>query len=132
MLVSRSAEKLHATADELGRAVPGRTFKCVAADFSQSVESGLYEGIAKELAGLQVAVLVNNVGVSYPGALFFHELAEKAPGLAASMIHVNVDAVTQMTAMLLPGMVERKVGGVIVNIGSAAGRMPIGNPLYAE
>ena len=120
MLVARSHDKLLATAAELGRDQPERTFKCVVADFASSVESGVYAAIGKELVGLQIAVLVNNVGesqlwrsfvagrprgaspacdmpthatlvpssihtrtrellspragVSYPGALFFHEV----------------------------------------------------------
>lgn len=47
------------------------------------------------------------------------------------MICMNVTAATKMTQFLLPGMILRK-RGAIVNISSAAGRIPIGNPLYAE
>ncbi|RYG49940.1 SDR family NAD(P)-dependent oxidoreductase, partial [archaeon] len=35
------------------------------------------------------------------------------------------------TALCVAGMVERK-RGAIINISSAAGRIPIGNPMYAE
>jgi short-subunit dehydrogenase len=47
------------------------------------------------------------------------------------MVHLNVDSVTQMTALLLPGMVERK-RGAIVNIASAVGILPTGMPLLAQ
>ena len=76
-------------------------------------------------------MLINNVGISYPGALFFHELPAHAPELTREMVHLNVDSVTQMTALVLPGMVERR-RGAIVNIASAAGRLPTGNPMYAQ
>lgn len=46
------------------------------------------------------------------------------------MVAVNLTSVVEMSALVLPGMRERK-RGAIINLASAAGRVPIGNPLYA-
>ena len=110
----------------------GVEVKTIAADFSETYESGLYTRIGEELGDTPVAVLVNNVGMSYPSALYFHELAEypETEDLAQQLIDLNVASVTHMTGLVLPGMVARK-RGVILNISSAAGRVPIGNPMYA-
>jgi 17beta-estradiol 17-dehydrogenase / very-long-chain 3-oxoacyl-CoA reductase len=128
VLVSRSKEKLAAVEGELRAKFPSRAFRALVADFSEPAESGLYERLATELAGVEVGVLVNNVGQSYPGALYFHELPEHAS--PAGMLHVNVDSVVGMTRAVLPRMLARG-RGAILNVSSAAGRMPIGNPMYA-
>ena len=86
---------------------------------------------AAQLEGLEIGVLINNVGMSYPGALYFEELSAHAPTLARDLVHVNVDSVTQMTALVLPGMVARR-SGAIVNVASAAGIISTGNPFYAQ
>ena len=67
-------------------------------------------------------------GASYPGALFFHELPAHAS--PSALVRINVDSTIGVTGAVLPGMLERR-RGAIVNVSSAAGRMPIGNPLYA-
>jgi 17beta-estradiol 17-dehydrogenase / very-long-chain 3-oxoacyl-CoA reductase len=131
VIIGRSAEKLKATETEIAGKTQRKVVSIVA-DFSKP--QGLYERIEAELKAATatggVGVLVNNVGVSYPGALFFHELEQYAPGRTAELINLNVLATTKMTQIVLPGMLERK-RGAIINISSAAGRIPIGNPLYA-
>jgi 17beta-estradiol 17-dehydrogenase / very-long-chain 3-oxoacyl-CoA reductase len=132
VLISRTPTRLAETAAEIkAKAGEGVQIKTIAADFSADYDSAAYSAIARELEGLDIGVLINNVGASYPSALYFHELEEHAPGLTKGMINMNVVAVTRMTAIVLPGMLQRK-RGAIVNISSAAGRVPIGNPLYAE
>lgn len=103
--------------------------KLIQADFSQT-DSGLYDRIREELGGLEVGVLVNNVGISYPSALFFHELDGVDNTLIDKLLSININATTQMTRMLVGDMVKRK-RGAIINVASAAGRVPIGNPLFA-
>ncbi len=53
---------------------------------------------------------VNNVGISYEYPEFF--LGVPADRVQA-LIDLNVVSVTRMTAMVLPGMVERKRGAII-------------------
>ncbi|KAF8779167.1 hypothetical protein HU200_002843 [Digitaria exilis] len=68
------------------------------------------------IEGLDVGVLVNNAGVARPCTVFFHEANVEA---WVRMIKVNLWAPTEVTAAVLPGMVERGRGAV-VNTGSAS------------
>ncbi|KAK3132238.1 hypothetical protein QOZ80_6AG0518020 [Eleusine coracana subsp. coracana] len=76
--------------------------------------------------GLDVGVLVNNAGVARPYALFFHEADAEA---WVRMIRVNLWALTEVTAAVLPGMVARGHGAV-VNMGSASSEALPSFPLY--
>ena len=73
--------------------------------------------LLKAIAGKEVGVLVNNVGISYPNTKYFHELE---PVNVEQLMSLNVNSTTNMTRLVLPGMVSRKRGSV-VSIGSAAG-----------
>ncbi|CAN6164217.1 unnamed protein product [Urochloa humidicola] len=66
--------------------------------------------------GLDVGVLVNNAGVAKPAVAYLHEADVEA---WVRMIKVNLWALTEVTAVVLPGMVERG-RGAIVNMGSAS------------
>ncbi|KAF7106396.1 hypothetical protein CFC21_107131 [Triticum aestivum] len=77
--------------------------------------------------GLEVGVLVNNAGVATPHATYLHEADAEA---WVRMIRVNLLAVTEVTAAVLPGMVERGRGAV-VNIGSGAAEALPSYPLYS-
>uniref|UniRef100_M8CCX9 Estradiol 17-beta-dehydrogenase 12 n=1 Tax=Aegilops tauschii TaxID=37682 RepID=M8CCX9_AEGTA len=76
---------------------------------------------------LEVGVLVNNAGVATPHATYLHEADAEA---WVRMIRVNLWAVTEVTAAVLPGMVERGRGAV-VNIGSGAAEALPPYPLYS-
>ncbi|KAM3314319.1 hypothetical protein ACQJBY_033264 [Aegilops geniculata] len=65
---------------------------------------------------LDVGILVNNAGIAKPGAVFLHEADVEA---WVRMIRVNLWAVTEVTAAVLPGMLRRG-RGAIVNMGSAS------------
>lgn len=125
------AQKLDETEAEVKQAHPNVETMTVQADFSEGYGSGLYQRIGAAIAPLDIGILVNNVGYSYPSALFFHELKEHAEeDLAQKLISINVESTTHMTALVLPGMLERK-RGVVLNLSSANGHLPVGSPLYA-
>ena len=67
-----------------------------------------------------VDVLVNNAGVFKPKALHHQDASE-----LEHHVRVNLLAPLILTSLVLPGMLERKRGH-IVNLGSLAGRSPIG------
>jgi 17beta-estradiol 17-dehydrogenase / very-long-chain 3-oxoacyl-CoA reductase len=64
--------------------------------------------------------VVNNVGMTYERPSYFDEVACNSPTFSTSMINLNVVAVTTMTRLLLPPMLQRGNGGVFINVGSVA------------
>lgn len=73
--------------------------------------------------GLRVDVLINNAGFGAYGAF-----ADTNAQTQLEMIQVNVTAVTHLTRLALPGMLERRHGR-IMNVASTAGFQP--GPLMA-
>ncbi|XP_057481587.1 very-long-chain 3-oxoacyl-CoA reductase 1-like [Actinidia eriantha] len=126
VLVGRNPEKLKDVSDSI-RAKFGKTqIKTVVVDFSGDLNEGVNR-IREAIEGLDVGILINNVGVSYPYARFFHEVDDK---LLGDLIKVNVEGTTKVTQAVLPGMIKRKKGA-IVNIGSGAAIVIPSDPLYA-
>src|SRR5438132_8657220 len=69
--------------------------------------------------GLQVDVLVNNAGFGTHG-----RFSEIDPAREAEEVRVNCEALVTLTHAFLPGMLERRRGGVIT-VASTAGMQPI-------
>lgn len=82
--------------------------------------------VAKELEGLDIGVLINNVGQSYRYPRFFHELPTEE---ITSLLEMNINSTVYMTKMVIDGMVERK-RGTIVNLSSGSAEYTM--PLLAE
>lgn len=126
VLVGRSPEKLKDVSDSI-RAKFGKTeVRTVVVDFAGDLDDGV-KRIREAIEGIDVGVVVNNVGISYPYARFFHEVDEE---LLENLIKVNVVGTTKVTQAVLPGMLKRKKGA-IVNIGSGAAIVIPSDPLYA-
>lgn len=126
ILVGRNPGKLKDVSDSI-QAKYGKTqIKSVVVDFGGDLSEGIRR-ICEAIEGLDVGVLINNVGISYPYARFFHEVDEE---LLKNLIQINVEATSKVTHALLPGMLKRK-RGAIVNIGSGAAIVIPSDPLYA-
>ncbi|XP_066488195.1 very-long-chain 3-oxoacyl-CoA reductase [Tiliqua scincoides] len=119
VLISRSQEKLDQVASEIREKFKVET-KTIAANFEDRVT--IYSKIKAELEGLDIGILVNNVGMSYSYPEYFLEIPDLS-NMIEKIISVNIYSVCQMTRMVLPGMLERSKG-VIVNISSVAGHVP--------
>ncbi|XP_067052527.1 very-long-chain 3-oxoacyl-CoA reductase-B-like isoform X2 [Acropora muricata] len=115
VLISRTLEKLETLAVEL--LTYGTETKVISMDFSGGVE--IYDGLEEKLAGLNIGILVNNVGVSHYPEFFTHMKREDA----WKMINVNILSVIMMTHIILPEMAA-KGKGLIINVASAAGLNP--------
>lgn len=126
VLVSRTPQKLADLAAELERKYGVQT-RTTAVDFAQADLQERLAGLKATVADLDVGVLVNNAGVSYPYPQYFHEIDTD---LIAALLRVNVEAMTLLTHLLLPAMLA-KGRGAIVNIGSGAATVLPSDPLYA-
>ena len=123
-LVARREERLLALASELSEhhAVP---VGVIAADLGDGEGR---DGMAAEIERqeLDVAILVNNAGFGHAG-----DFIDAEPERQVSMVALNCDAVVDLSARYLPGMVERGEGAVI-NIASVAAFQPLaGSATYA-
>lgn len=116
VLVARRRELLEQLAGEL-REQHGVAVRVVVADLADPAAPA---AIVDELtaAGVTIDVLVNNAGFGATGAV-----AEIPLERQRDMLQVNVMALTLLTRLLLPGMLQRRRGGVL-NVGSMAGFQP--------
>ena len=114
ILVALDARTLDAAADELRRRVTVRT---IAEDLSQP---GAAERVFERVQsfGAEVDCLMNNAGFGDYGAFSTSDLARQE-----RMISVNVTALTALTRLFLPGMLERGRGHIL-NVASVTGFIP--------
>ena len=116
VLIARREDKLRQLADELAE-VHGTEAEVVPADLSRPASPR--EIVATlEQRHIDVDVLVNDAGFGAHG-----RLAQIGVDHQLEMIQVNVAALTQLTALLLPGMLGRR-HGAILNVASVAAFQP--------
>jgi len=118
LLISRSIDRLKKVAEEIDASKPGVETRCLAIDFTGELD--IYDKIEKELEGLDIAILVNNVGDAGTMDDFIPFYNTKRSKNFWNVIRVNCGNVTFMTQMVLPRMVAKKKG-VVVNMSSGAG-----------
>ena len=93
-----------------------------------TIESSVAEAkaVARALDGIRADVLVNNAGVG-----FLKPMLELTPDEWQTMVDVNFNALFHVTRAVLPGMVARGRGHIVM-IGSIAGRSAfVGGTCYA-
>jgi len=123
MLVGRSPEKLQAVKAELSEKHSGVQVATLVIDFAKFGVADTAK-VTEALAGKEVGVLVNNVGISYAFPQWYHELTDAE---VSALMTVNVESVVWMTRAVLPLMLARKRGAV-VNMSSASAKV---GPLLA-
>ena len=113
VLIARSEDKLCQLAEELA-ARHGAEAQVVPADLSRP---GSPREIVEALVQrhIDVDVLVNNAGFAALGPVAGIGVEHQV-----EMIEVNVAALTQLTALLLPGMLERRRGAILKFASTAA------------
>ncbi|MFZ1932092.1 MAG: SDR family oxidoreductase [Candidatus Sulfotelmatobacter sp.] len=121
VLVARSSDKLNQVASQL-RQQFGLNVEAMALDLAQdqSVKM-LFEHLKGEK--LEVDVLVNNAGFGV-----FGEFGEMPEEEVLGQVQLNVVALTHLTRLFLPAMIERRQGK-IMNVASTAAFQP--GPLMA-
>ncbi|KAI3426742.1 Methyltransf_11 domain-containing protein [Psidium guajava] len=95
--------------------------KTVIADFATLTGEEIAAAMTRVTEGLDVGLLVNNVGLAYPYARYFDEVDRE---LMESMLRVNLNAVVWVTKGVIDGMLKKKKKkkkrGAILNIGSGS------------
>lgn len=104
-LASRTPEKLGQVAAEIEQQTPGIKTKTQSIDFSAGDDSQ-YAVLAAGLKGLDIGVLVNNVGMSHDMPVPFAETPEEE---MLRIAEINVKATLRVTRIVAPGMVDRYV-----------------------
>jgi len=120
VLVARRLERLEELKRTLAAEHPALRVEVVRCDLA---DRAAVAGLAGEVRGrgLEVDVLVNNAGVGMMGVF---DRAD--PAKTAFMIDLNVTSLTLLTLAFLPGMVERRRGGVMnISSGFGLGVMPL-------
>ena len=112
VLIARSAATLEELARTL-RSAHGVTITVLPKDLAQP-EAANEIVAALTRAGITVDVLVNNAGFGTYGSFVRSDLGE-----LWQLLQVNIIALTQLTHLLLLGMVERQ-RGKILNVASTA------------
>ena len=121
VIVAQNAERLAAVARSIASEYGVRVVE-LAMDLGEP-EAPAHVERALRSDGLTPDVLVNNAGFGLRGPF-----AEIDLGKQLQMIRVNVDALTHLTGLLLPGMIGRRRGRVL-NVASTAAFQP--GPLMA-
>ncbi|EGD78440.1 estradiol 17-beta-dehydrogenase 12 [Salpingoeca rosetta] len=120
VLISRTASKLADVKKEILAADKRDIEVKVIVEDMSGEPTEVYPRIAKQLEGLDIGVLVNNVGISYEHPEFFAALDQER---IDALVRLNIVSINQMTRIVLPGMQQRK-RGAIVNVSSGSGTLP--------
>jgi len=118
VLVSRSSEKLAAAANEIEGEYKVSS-KIYSIDFSKA-DVKAFDGLAETINGLDISVLVNNVGKSHDLPVYFHETEQQE---IDDILQININSTLRITRIVLPSLLARKKG-LILNIGSFAAAVP--------
>jgi short-subunit dehydrogenase len=119
ILASRSVSRLEQEAEDL-KIRFGVTVHIFPADLSrpENCREFFEWTLGKNLT---VDLLVNNAGLAHYGPF-----SDTAPEDTSAMLDLNIQALTHLTRLFLPGMLQRRTGGIL-NVASTAGFQPIPN-----
>ncbi|MEO7077956.1 mycolate reductase [Rhodococcus sp. BP22] len=117
VVVARRGELLEALATKL-RADHGVTVEVRQVDLADRVARA---ALSTELSERPISILCNNAGIAT-----FGPLAQLDPQYERDQVELNTVAVHDLTLAVLPGMIARGSGGILMT-GSAAGNMAIPN-----
>lgn len=114
VLVARREDRLKKLAAELKETGPNTATSVIVADLT---EPGACEQVATDAGA--VDVLINNAGIGT-----YDHFARQNYDVMRRMMELNMVALTQLTHLLLPGMLERHSGWVL-NVASLAAFQPM-------
>ncbi|MEE2959337.1 MAG: SDR family oxidoreductase [Myxococcota bacterium] len=121
VITARREDRLQALASEL-KSTYGIEVHVVTADLGSFDGAAVVENFLKA-EKLEIDILVNNAGFGIAGSF-----VETAPEKVMGMIQVNITSLVELTYRLLPGMLERKSGHIML-VGSLNAFMSV--PTFA-
>ncbi|KAM0562380.1 hypothetical protein ACHAPJ_002070 [Fusarium lateritium] len=126
VLVSRTLSKLDSLAAEIQQKYPGKglEIKTLDMDFTQNNDAD-YERLRELIAGLDIGILINNVGQSHSIPVPFLETSKEE---LQNIITINCLGTLRVTQVIAPVLKQRK-RGLILTMGSFGGWTP--TPLLA-
>ncbi|ORY09543.1 3-ketoacyl-CoA reductase [Clohesyomyces aquaticus] len=124
ILVSRTESKLHSLASDISTKYNKIATETLAMDFALNNDID-YGRLKKLIEGLDISILVNNVGLSHSIPVPFVETPHKE---MTDIIMINCLATLRVTQLIAPGMISRK-RGLILTMASLGGAFP--TPLLA-
>jgi 17beta-estradiol 17-dehydrogenase / very-long-chain 3-oxoacyl-CoA reductase len=117
VLISRNPDKLQTTVERLQALRPGghpeARLKTIAFNFKDSSDSAKYEALIAELRGLDIGLLVNNVGTS--DVKQFHRFSHRE---IVDFINVNCVSMAVLSADVLGLMKGRSHKSALINLSS--------------
>ncbi|KAM9311838.1 very-long-chain 3-oxoacyl-CoA reductase-like [Gastrophryne carolinensis] len=120
VLVSRTLEKLKKVATEIEQDYGCKTM-IIQMDFTNGFHG--YHKIKEELKGLEIGILVNNVGMKISEAPVRYLDTPNLDQMLEKIVNCNIVSVLQMTQIILPKMLLRKKG-LIINLSSEVANRP--------
>jgi len=119
VLISENQKDLTSAAESVRKINPNVQTKIIVADFSNAALPGFFDPIMKELEGLDISMLINNVGIAGGGP--FHEESEQE---VRNIAIINTLPEVILTRKLIPRFLERKNRSGIVFLASIMGTRP--------
>lgn len=126
VLVSRTLSKLETLSKEIEGKFADKKIqvKTLAMDFSEDDDDN-YEALSELLSGLDVGILINNVGQSHNMPVKFLDCTQEE---MQNIITINCTGTLKVTKVVAPILKQRR-NGLILTMGSTAGWSP--TPLLA-
>jgi short-subunit dehydrogenase len=119
ILVSRNVKRLEQEAEDLKIRFGVNVY--VFPEDLERLEDRLELFAWIQKSGMVVDVLINNAGLAHFGPFERMSFVD-----TESMLDLNIHALAHLTRLFLPGMLERKTGGIL-NVASTAGFQPLPN-----
>lgn len=116
VLWSRSATKLEKLQNSLSAQYPESDFRVIAKDFTDCHQSEFFESALEPVKDLDISILVNNVGVTFPKVDF----AEADPQLIVDNININMIPQTVLNSIMIPKFETRAGQSAIIDLASTA------------
>lgn len=120
ILWSRSLTKLEKLRNSLGAQYPSADIRIIAKDFTQSCENDFFETALEPVKDLDVSILINNVGVTFPKVDF----ADADPQDIVDNININMIPQSVLNSKFIKKLQDRENESGIIDLASTAGCAP--------